>query len=283
MEEEAIRKANLRNMPMVPPGIRFLLIANALFFIATITAKGLLDYSLIKYLGLFHPTAENFHYYQFASHLFMHGSGLHIFLNMFVLWMFGGVLEHVWGRRKFLFYFFLTGLGAALLHNGVRTIQINQLQEATQQYLEDPAYQKFKTFKSDQMGALPRDFKQRVTTLNNKWKNSPDKASLKAQSKEIVKDYQDLYNGMPTVGASGAVYGVLMAFGLLFPNLYVYLYLLIPIRAKYFVFILIALQLYLGFFNKTSNVANFAHLGGMLFGFILLKLWDEKPVQLVKE
>jgi membrane associated rhomboid family serine protease len=283
MEEEAIRKANLRNMPMVPPGIRFLLVANALFFMATIAAKGLLDLSLIQHLGLFHPTSENFNYYQFASHLFMHGSGLHIFLNMFVLWMFGGVLEYVWGTRKFLFYFFLTGLGAALLHNGVRTIQINQLKEATQQYLEDPSYQKFKTFRNDEMGALPRDFKQRVTALNNKWQNNPDNSSLKAQSKAIVKDYRELYIGMPTVGASGAVYGVLMAFGLLFPNLYVYLYLLIPIRAKYFVFILIALQLYLGFFNKTSNVANFAHLGGMLFGFILLKLWDEKPIQLVKE
>jgi membrane associated rhomboid family serine protease len=283
MEKAATRKANLRNMPMVPPGIRFLLVANALFFLATIVAKGLLDLSLIKYLGLYHPTSDNFSYYQFASHLFMHGSGLHIFLNMFVLWMFGGVLEHVWGRGKFLFYFFLTGLGAALLHNGVRTIQINQLQETTQQYLEDPSYKSFKKFKEDQMGALPRDFRQRVISLKNKWKNNPDNSSLKNQSKKVVKDYRELYIGMPTVGASGAVYGVLMAFGLLFPNLYVYLYLLIPIRAKYFVFILIALQLYLGFFNKTSNVANFAHLGGMLFGFILLKLWDEKPIQLVKE
>ena len=280
---EEFRKANLRSMPMVPSGIRFLLIANALFFMATILAKGVLDFSLIEHLGLFHPTAGNFHYYQFASHLFMHGSGLHIFLNMFVLWMFGGVLEHVWGTRKFLFYFFLTGLGAALLHNGVRTMQINNLKEATHQYVADPGYEKFKQYRAEEMGALPLAFKERVNKLEATWQNNPDSEALAKRSKKIVKDYLDLYINMPTVGASGAVYGVLMAFGLLFPNLYVYLYLLIPIRAKYFVFILIALQLYLGFFNKTSNVANFAHLGGMLFGYILLKFWDEKPIELQKE
>lgn len=281
--DEALRKANLRNMPMVPAAIRFLLTANALFFLATLAAKGILDFNLIEYLGLFHPTSDKFSYYQFISHLFMHGSGLHIFLNMFVLWMFGGVLEHVWGQRKFLFYFFLTGLGAALLHNGVRTIQINQLKEATQQYLQDPSFKAFKQYKEEQIGALPLDFKNRVKNFEKKWKGNPNNESLIDQSKKIVKDYQDLYVNMPTVGASGAVYGVLLAFGLLFPNLYVYLYLLIPIRAKYFVFMLILLQLYLGFFNKESNVANFAHLGGMLFGYILLKIWDEKPIMLVRQ
>ena len=83
---------------------------------------------------------------------------------------------------------------------------------------------------------------------------------------------------MPTVGASGAVYGVLLAFGVFFPNIYVYLYLIFPTRAKYFIIMLFLLQLYLGFFDKTSNVANFAHPGGMLFGYILLKYWGNKPM-----
>lgn len=280
---EAFRRANLRNMPLLPSGIKFLLTANALFFLATLIARGLLDFSLVQYLALFHPTSDNFSYYQFLTHLFMHGSGLHIFMNMFVLWMFGGVLEHVWGLRKFMVYFLLTGLGAALIHNGVRTIQINQLEEATQQYLQDPSLEAFKQYKANEMGALPLSFKERVNGLKQKWEQNPEKGSLKAQSKALVKEYEELYVNMPTVGASGAVYGLLMAFGLLFPNIYVYLYLLIPIRAKYFVVILVLLQLYLGFFNKTSNVANFAHLGGMLVGYVLLKVWDEHPLLMVRE
>lgn len=270
-------------MPLIPPGIRFLLVANAALFLLTLAAKALLDFQLIDYLGLYHPTSEKFGYHQLISHLFMHGSGLHIFMNMFVLWMFGGILEHMWGVRKFMFFFVLTGLGAALIHNGVRTIQINQLEAATQAYLKDPSFERFKQYKSEEIGAVPRAFEERLNKLTEKWKANPDSQQLRKDSKALVEDYKSLYRSIPTVGASGAVYGLLMAFGLLFPNIYVYLYLLIPIRAKYFVVILILLQLYLGFFYKSSNVANFAHLGGMLVGYVLLKLWDEKPVVMVRE
>jgi membrane associated rhomboid family serine protease len=281
--DERLRRVNLRSMPLIPPGIRFLLVANAALFLLTLAAKALLDFQLIEYLGLYHPTSEKFGYHQFISHLFMHGSGLHIFMNMFILWMFGGILEHVWGLRKFMLFFVLTGLGAALIHNGVRTIQINQLETATQAYLQDPSLERFKQYQSAEIGAVPRSFQKRLDELTEEWKANPESQQLRERSKTLVKDYKSLYRGIPTVGASGAVYGLLMAFGLLFPNIYVYLYLLIPIRAKYFVVILILLQLYLGFFYKSSNVANFAHLGGMLVGYVLLKLWDEKPVVMVRE
>ncbi len=267
----------------MPIGIKYLLILNGIFFLLTILLYSSFQFNLVDYFGLYHPLSDKFSYFQFITHLFMHGSGLHIFFNMFVLWMFGSVLEHVWGLKRFLVYFFLTGLGAAVLHNAVRTIQINQLKADTQQYVQEPSYQNFKNFRNNTMGALPPDFKKEVRALIKKWEDQPQKKSLINQSKKLVKDYKDLYVNMPTVGASGAVYGVLLAFGLLFPNIYVYLYLLIPVRAKYFVMLLILLQLYLGFFDKTNNVANFAHLGGMLFGYILLKVWGEKPLTIVRE
>lgn len=277
------RQVSLDNMEMMPKGIKYLLLFNAGFFLLTVFLYGAFQFNLVNHLGLFHPHSDKFSYYQFVTHLFMHGSGLHIFLNMFVLWMFGSVLEHVWGLKRFLIYFFFTGLGAALLHNGVRTIQINQLEEATLQYVQAPSYENFKAFEENEMGALPRDFKKRLETLKSEWQESPDDPVLAKQSTALVQDYKELYIDMPTVGASGAVYGVLLAFGMLFPNIYVYLYLLIPIRAKYFVLMIALLQLYLGFFDKTSNVANFAHLGGMVFGFILLKIWGAKPMTIVKE
>lgn len=267
----------------MPSGIKYLLIFNGIFFLLTILLYGSFQFNLVDYFGLFHPLSDKFSYFQFITHLFMHGSGLHIFFNMFVLWMFGSILEHVWGLKRFLLYFFLTGLGAALLHNGVRTIQINQLEDATKQYIQEPSYQNFQKFRNNEMGALPPDFKQEVKGLMKQWEDNPHKPGLINQSKSLVKEYKALYINMPTVGASGAVYGVLLAFGLLFPNIYVYLYLLIPVRAKYFVILLILLQLYLGFFDKTSNVANFAHLGGMLFGYILLKVWGEKPMTIIRE
>ncbi len=281
--DENPRKISLRDMEMMPTGIKYLLILNAFFFLLTILFYGVFKFNLVNYLGLFHPLSEKFSFYQFVTHLFMHGSGLHIFLNMFVLWMFGSVLESVWGLKRFLFFFLVTGIGAALLHNGVRTIQINQLEEATYQYIKAPSYQAFQQYKENQMGPLPKEFQNRLKAFTKRWKADPKNPNLIAQSRTLAKDYLALYKDMPTVGASGAVYGVLLAFGLLFPNVYVYLYLLIPIRAKYFVLILALLQLYLGFFDKSSNVANFAHLGGMLFGYLLIKIWGLKPMQIVRE
>ena len=277
------QKESFSNMDMMPPAIKSLLLLNVALFLLTILFLTSFQFNLVEYLGLFHPDSEQFALYQFFTHLFMHGSGLHIFLNMFVLWMFGSVLEHIWGMKKFLVYFLFTGLGAAILHTGVRTIQVNNLEEATKQYVAAPSYKDFKQFREDKMGLLPRSMQERVKKLNNKWQDEPNNPNYIQQSKTLVRDYLDLYTNMPTVGASGAVYGVLMAFGILFPNIYVYLYLLIPIRAKYFVMMLIILQLYLGFFDKTSNVANFAHLGGMLFGYILLKYWGVKPMTIVRE
>ena len=214
----------------LPPVIKNLLIINGLVFLATISFP-----SLLGRIALYYPGSEGFQPYQIVTHMFTHGSFGHVFFNMFALWMFGAVLENVWGPRRFLTYYLITGLGAAAIHTGVHAFQLFQVAEtisAADVYRLDPS-----GFTSDELRRI-----QAVFT--------------------------------PTVGASGAVYGVLLAFGMLFPNTLLYIYFLVPIKAKYIVTILIALELYLAFMNNPNdNIAHFAHLGGMLFGFILVRYW----------
>ena len=200
---------------VLPHVVKNLLIINGLMFLATIYYG---DF-LIKTLGLFYIESDFFRPYQFISHMFMHGGLLHIFSNMFALWMFGSALENLWGPKRFLFFYFFCGLGAALIHSGVTYVEIN--------YLSDP-----------QQAAM-------------------------------------LWN-IPTVGASGAVFGVLLAFGMTFPNTQLLLiFPPIPIKAKYFVFFYAVFELYAGIqsLQGPSGIAHFAHIGGMIFAFILLQFW----------
>lgn len=143
--------------------------------------------------------------WQFVSYMFLHASIGHIFFNLFALWMFGQSIENLWGTRRFVTYYFLTGIGAALLHMLVAG------------------------------------------------------------------------GGAPVVGASGAVYGILIAFAMMFPNRYIFLlFLPVPIKAKYFVMIFGALELFNGVTSLTTGIAHFAHLGGMVVGYILIRLWGIK-------
>ena len=233
---------------MLPPVVKNLLIINILLLIATYILNSKFGIDLTEKLGLFYFKSELFRPYQIITHIFMHGSISHLFFNMFALWMFGTVLEGVWGGKRFLFYYMITGLGAAALHTFVNYINYisisNELTIEQIQMIFDNStqlWQNHQTFTDTNMAAL-----------------------------------HALIN-IPTVGASGAVFGVLLAFGMLFPNSLLYIYFAIPIKAKYFVILYGILELYLGVMNQPGdNVAHFAHLGGMLFGFLLIKYWKNK-------
>jgi len=200
-----------------PPVVKNLLIINVLLLFANYVFQGI---DLIKILGIYYPASDHFSPYQFITHMFVHAGFAHLFFNMFALWMFGRVLESVWGNERFLFYFLFTGIGASLLHIFVQWLQISSI--------ENPM---------------------------------------------IVQQLQNI----PTVGASGAVFGILLAFGMLFPNAQLMLlFPPIPIKAKYFVIGYGVIELFLGISQPGSSVAHFAHVGGMLFGLILIKYWDSK-------
>lgn len=231
----------------IPPVVKNLIIINVIMLLATILLSGRGIY-LNRILGLYYFGSPNFKPYQLVTHMFMHGGIAHLFFNMFALYMFGRILEQVWGSKRFFIYYFFTGLGAALLHTFVNFIEAKAL---------------ISSISSEDL-ALVKNNGEAVLNAGKNYINS-SMAAL------------NLLFNTPVVGASGAVFGVLLAFGMYFPNTQLMLlFPPIPIKAKYFVIGYGLIELYLGFSQSNSNVAHFAHLGGMLFGFILIRMWKKR-------
>lgn len=229
----------------MPPVVKNLIFINVIMLLAYYAVGSVFDINLNRILGLYFPKSELFKPIQIVTHMFMHGGIWHLFFNMFALYMFGQVLEQVWGPKRFLIYYFVCGLGAALIHESVIAFQ----------------YMHF-------VRALSPDDLQLVinegTAYFNKGQGFIDPA---------MQGLQILLN-TPTVGASGAIFGVLLAFGVLFPNTQLMLlFPPIPIKAKYFVMIYGGIELYLAITQPGSSIAHAAHIGGMLFGYILIRYW----------
>ncbi len=230
-----------------PPVVKNLIILNVLFYLATAVFGKTFNIDLSRILALYYPSAEHFQPYQFITHMFMHGSLSHLFFNMFALWMFGRVLESVWGGKRFFIFYFVTGLGAAAFYTFVHWIELttikNQISPEQYQLVVNNGaeiLQRMQNYTNPQMGKL------------------------------------NILLNVPVLGASGAVFGVLLGFGMLFPNTQLMLlFPPIPIKAKYFVILYGVLELVLAFAQPGSNVAHFAHLGGMIFGYILIKFWKK--------
>lgn len=241
----------------------------------TLVLEDRFNIDLTHYLGLYNPESSYFTPYQLVSHLFMHGSFTHLLFNMFSLWMFGSVLENYWGHKRFLIYYLATGLGAAALHLGVNMYEVYQIKLQVAQYLTNPSYDAFYSLQSIDNGLFELEQVQRFM---QGWSAHKDSPMFLNYAQEIADALVQRKLNVPTVGASGAVFGLLLAFGMLFPNTLLFmLFIPIPIKAKYFVMIYGALELYQGLENNPGdNVAHFAHLGGMLFGFILIKFWNKK-------
>ena len=256
-----------------PPVVKNLLIINALFFLANVVLadRGILD--LNAKLGLFYPESTYFRPYQFITHVFMHGSMFHILSNMFSLWMFGSQLENYWGPQRFFVFYFVTALGAAAVHLGVSAYEIHLAKETVAAFYADATYDNFWILVQNDNMLSNND---RVIEFMTGWKNNPNNQEYIAGAKEIADYLVVKKMNVPVVGASGAVFGLLLGFGMLFPNTTLMLiFFPFPIKAKYFVMIFGAFELFQGLNNNPSdNVAHFAHLGGMLFGFIMIKYWN---------
>lgn len=220
----------------IPPVTQNIIIINVLLWLATLVfARTGVD--LVSILGLHFPGAKDFYAFQLITYMFMHDthSIAHLFFNMFAVYMFGRILERVWGPKRFLLFYMVTGIGAGLVQEAVWAYSL-------------------------------RD----VLTL------AAD-TQINIGGGQILSR-PELLNYFVTIGASGAVFGILLAFGMLFPDVPLYLmFIPIPIKAKYFVIFYGLAELFLGVANfGGDNVAHFAHLGGMLFGFFLIKYWKKK-------
>lgn len=189
-----------------PPAVKYLLIWNGIFFLATasIFSTGWTPLGqILAPLLVLQPVGNGFMPWQLVSYMFLHANLSHIFFNLLALWLFGQALERLWGTKRFLVYYFLTGIGAGIIHL--------------------------------------------------------------------------FFTNASAIGASGAVFGILLGFGMMFPNQYIMLLIPpIPIKAKYFVAIYGAFELFSGLTRPDSGVAHFAHLGGLVIGFILIKVWKLK-------
>ncbi|MBR2608226.1 MAG: rhomboid family intramembrane serine protease [Bacteroidales bacterium] len=212
-------------MSNVPTAVKNIIIINVLVYLVT-SLKGNFMY---ENFALFYPTSPFFHWWQPLTHMFMHGGFWHLFFNMYTLFIFGSVLERVWGMKKFLIFYFVTGLGAAAVHTGVEWLQMTH------------------------------------------WMSQAAEGSVAAQTSIHALKMT------PTVGASGAIYGLLMGYAMLYPDAVMSLvFPPISMKAKWFVLIFAAIELFTGVTGTGGGIAHFAHLGGLIFGFILMMYWKKK-------
>ncbi len=262
---------------MLPDVVKNIIIINGLLFLATIAAANVFKIDLADMLGLHYFGAEKFKPYQFITYMFMHGGFGHIFFNMFALWMFGSVLENYWGPKRFLVYYLITGIGAALVHYIVMYYQISPDINIINNYIANPNLDKLYEIKNS--GLFGKSYEM-LTSYNQFVANvsgADDKTILSASVEMMQQVKIDYLNAPNIIGASGSVFGLLLAFGMMFSNSLIYVYFAIPIKAKYFVMIYGALELYSGIANNAGdNIGHFAHLGGMLFGIFLILYWRKK-------
>lgn len=260
---------------ILPTVIKNLLIINGLVFLAQNTLGGSLGENRINDIFALHYWGSDlFKPHQFITHLFMHATVGHLFMNMFTLWMFGATLENIWGPKRFLIFYVVCGLGAALCHMGVLTYENVRLAQDARAFLNDPTIANFRLL-DNRYDLDSGTFLAEGT--KNIFYQFPNDPGVIDTTKAFVHQFAQAYPNTATLGASGAVFGLLFAFGYLFPNNLIYLYFLFPLKAKYFVGVLILLELYSGIQNSAGdNVAHFAHLGGVLFSYLLLRIWNRR-------
>lgn len=251
------------------PVVKNLLLIN----IALLLIPSFMNLELAKYFGLRYIFAESFQPFQFITYMFLHAGFGHLLGNMFALFIFGPMLERYWGAKKFFIFYMVTGVGAGILYGVVNFIEMQQLESAAEQYIENPNYEGFVSFVQENANYAYRQWYDFIDAYGE----NPSKQEYIDGSIQRVKEVVRFQGNVPLIGASGAVFGILFAFGFLFPNTELFLlFPPIPIKAKYLVTFYGLYELYAGIQNVPGdNVAHYAHLGGMLIAFILLKIWQK--------
>ena len=229
-------------MSSLPVAVKNIIIINIVMMLAAFANQSLMSDNF----ALYFPASPFFKIWQPITYMFMHGGFFHLFFNMYTLVIFGTVLERVWGAKKFLLFYFVTGIGAALVHMGVQWIQYENALSAAGLTASDAAL----------------------------WAEQIAQ-SVKAGAQSVPVWSVTLF--VPTVGASGAIYGILMGYAMLYPDSIMRLiFPPVALKAKWFVLIFAGLELLLGMSSTGGGIAHFAHLGGLIFGFLLLMYWKKK-------
>mgnify|MGYP000728264825 FL=1 len=235
-------------MGKLTDAIKHLIIINVIMYFL----PQFLNLDLTNIFALHYPQNEHFGVWQYVTHTFMHGGTMHLLFNMYALWAFGTPLEQMWGRNKFLFFYFSAGIGAGLIYTLVNYYQFNGIYEQI-----------------TALGISPSEIQNILTT-------GQYNENIITLSNRTMSEFYSLYH-TPAVGASGAVYGILVAFGLTFPDAKLALiFFPVPIAAKYFIPVMIASDLFFGVTKYSiGNIAHFAHIGGAIIGFIIAWYWKK--------
>jgi membrane associated rhomboid family serine protease len=271
-------------MPPLTPVVKNLLIINIAVFVIialVMPALGVNEDYARGLVALYYPTSLNFAPYQLVTHFFVHGGLTHLFLNMFGLFMFGPLLESRYGGKRFLLLYLLAAAGAVALHFGYTWFEIGRYEALMRAYAEAPSLATFNDFFANvniralamedgtSLGRVVADTQVAIV------RKSVDPATLQQGALALMQEYIEYIPSTPVVGASGAIYGIVAAFALLYPDFRLMLiFLPIPIRARYFVPFMLGVDLLLGIMQFSWDpIAHWAHLGGALFGGLLAYFW----------
>ena len=270
-------------MPPLTPIVKNLLIINVGVFaiIFLLPYLGIDTRELADYLALHYPTSERFHPIQLVSHFFVHGGLTHIFFNMFGLVMFGPLLEARYGPRRFLVLYLAAAAGAVALHFGFTYYELGQMQAQLETFRQSPTLANFNDFFSSlNTKGLRMDNGQQVSAVvasiqSDLVLQSADPDQTVRNGLGLMQEYIDYQQSIPMVGASGAIYGIVGAFAILYPDFKLMLiFLPIPVRARYFVPIALAVEVFLGIMQYSWDpIAHWAHIGGALTGGLLAYVW----------
>ena len=250
------------------PAAKNILILNGIIFIFT-------SNYIIESFGLRYILSENFQPYQFLTYMWIHAGFSHLFSNMFAVIVFAPILERVWGSRKFFIFYLITGVGAGVLYTGVNFVENFNLENKILRYVSQPSPEAFRKLFLDEGKEY---YNQVYNFIEEEYSTNPTSSKNKDKSIQYAYDLLNAKTDIPMVGASGAVFGILLAFAMLFPNMQLMLLIPpIPIKAKYLVLVYGFYELW-SEFNRMpgDNVAHLAHLGGMLIAYIILRYWKNK-------
>lgn len=255
------------------PLVKKLLIVNIGIAVLQVVIK----IDLGDYFGLYFILSDEFKPYQFITYMFLHStqSIMHLFGNMFALFIFGPLLEQFLGQKKFLILYMVTGIGAGLFYTGVNYLEVRGVKNDVEAYVSNPSSQGFNQLLIDHGGA---NINPEVYNFVDNYDRNEDNPRLKERSINYAWQLFNLQGNYNMVGASGAVFGILAAFALFFPNMELFLlFLPFPIKAKYLVGFYILYELYSEFQRAPGdNVAHLAHIGGALIAYVIVRVWRQE-------
>ncbi|KYG82154.1 rhomboid family protein [Roseivirga ehrenbergii] len=235
----------------------------------------LLKMDLGSRFGLYFIASDNFNPVQFITYMFLHdmSSPMHIFGNMFALFIFGPLLEQFLGPKKFIILYMVTGVGAGLFYTGANYLEVSAIRNDVESYLDNPNSEDF-----NRLIAKHNIYKaEYIYSFIDEYSRNEDSPQLRQESIQYARGLYAFFGDYPMVGASGAIFGILAAFALLFPNTELFLlFLPFPIKAKYLVTVYILYELFAEFQRaQGDNVAHLAHIGGAIIAFFLVTYWKK--------